>query len=117
MTLHETTYLFSPFFFTHYATPKIYTLSYTTLFRSVNLAIDIYAPDVLGKPAGRKFADHPGVDPGYDQFLGMLDVHYFDTRSEEHTSELQSLRQLICRLLLVEKTVSDLSDTLHTLTF
>src|ERR1035438_565658 len=26
-------------------------------------------------------------------------------RSEEHTSELQSLRQLVCRLLLVKKTI------------
>src|SRR5437899_6911352 len=25
---------------------------------------------------------------------------YFEERSEEHTSELQSLRQLVCRLLL-----------------
>src|SRR5438045_5703031 len=27
----------------------------------------------------------------------------FDTRSEEHTSELQSLRHLVCRLLLEKK--------------
>src|ERR1035438_7075613 len=32
--------------------------------------------------------DHPGV---------------FQTRSEEHTSELQSLRHLVCRLLLEKK--------------
>src|SRR5258705_9416609 len=31
-------------------------------------------------------------------------------RSEEHTSELQSLRHLVCRLLL-EKKKSDLNDT------
>src|SRR5262245_41399901 len=32
------------------------------------------------------------------------DGHYFDTvRSEEHTSELQSLRHLVCRLLLEKK--------------
>src|ERR1035438_7117583 len=34
------------------------------------------------------------VSPGFDQ------VH---TRSEEHTSELQSLRHLVCRLLLEKK--------------
>src|SRR5262245_65208566 len=31
----------------------------------------------------------------------------FDVRSEEHTSELQSLRHLVCRLLLEKKTQSD----------
>src|ERR1039458_8973461 len=31
---------------------------------------------------------------------GFIDVH---TRSEEHTSELQSLRHLVCRLLLEKK--------------
>src|SRR5438045_4260287 len=30
-------------------------------------------------------------------------VHRFDGRSEEHTSELQSLRHLVCRLLLEKK--------------
>jgi len=29
-----------------------------------------------------------------------------DTRSEEHTSELQSLRHLVCRLLLEEKKIN-----------
>src|SRR5258705_10161426 len=29
--------------------------------------------------------------------------HGIDTRSEEHTSELQSLRHLVCRLLLEKK--------------
>src|SRR5205814_8995780 len=31
------------------------------------------------------------------------------TRSEEHTSELQSLRHLVCRLLLEKKKESDMS--------
>src|ERR1039458_10846957 len=35
------------------------------------------------------------------------------TRSEEHTSELQSLRHLVCRLLL-EKTTFPLTPSLHT---
>src|SRR5258705_10073048 len=39
----------------------------------------------------------------------MLAAH--DTRSEEHTSELQSLRHLVCRLLL-EKKKDTLSSTL-----
>src|SRR5437899_7438598 len=31
-----------------------------------------------------------------------------DTRSEEHTSELQSLRHLVCRLLLEKKNITDI---------
>src|SRR5262245_18801703 len=33
-------------------------------------------------------------------YLGAQHVKRVDTRSEEHTSELQSLRHLVCRLLL-----------------
>src|SRR5690606_40372031 len=32
--------------------------------------------------------------------LGEAEAHYFDVRSEEHTSELQSRENLVCRLLL-----------------
>src|ERR1035438_10585214 len=35
------------------------------------------------------------------------------TRSEEHTSELQSLRHLVCRLLLEKKKKKQLSHTHH----
>src|SRR5947199_921240 len=30
-------------------------------------------------------------------------IYFYTTRSEEHTSELQSLRHLVCRLLLEKK--------------
>src|SRR5437899_8337999 len=33
-----------------------------------------------------------------------IHFHHADMRSEEHTSELQSLRHLVCRLLLEKKT-------------
>src|SRR5258705_6585012 len=58
--------------------PRSTLFPYTTLFRSAN--------------AGRA--------P-----LGALTGHRpkFDWRSEEHTSELQSLRHLVCRLLLEKK--------------
>src|SRR5262245_64064779 len=35
--------------------------------------------------------------------VGAADRHRDDLRSEEHTSELQSLRHLVCRLLLEKK--------------
>src|SRR5882724_376475 len=34
-----------------------------------------------------------------------------DTRSEEHTSELQSLRHLVCRLLLEKKKIPFVADS------
>src|SRR5262245_62702126 len=43
-----------------------------------------------------------GIVDKHDNRLS-LDVHTFETRSEEHTSELQSLRHLVCRLLLEKK--------------
>src|SRR5262245_64180052 len=36
-------------------------------------------------------------------------------RSEEHTSELQSLRHLVCRLLLEKKKTNKLTEILYTL--
>src|SRR5438045_1767382 len=50
-------------------------------------------------------------DDGYSAVglrLDMLDVVYVDAdRSEEHTSELQSLRHLVCRTLLSRLSLHD----------
>src|ERR1035441_10952920 len=55
------------------------------------------------------------AQPGRRTVCGMLSgaglarlwphdrAHWFFSRSEEHTSELQSLRHLVCRLLLEKK--------------
>src|SRR5438874_7516349 len=61
---------------------------YTTLFRSMS---DVY-PEAM-EAARLKMRD------------GALasDVHKAAARSEEHTSELQSRRDLVCRLLLEKK--------------
>src|SRR5438045_8217802 len=40
---------------------------------------------------------------------------FYKARSEEHTSELQSLRQLVCRLLLEKKKRRKCSDSLRQL--
>src|SRR5262245_64660288 len=60
--------------------PRSTLFPYTTLFRSLK--------GVLFRPEG------PGPFPA----AGMQ-----SNRSEEHTSELQSLRHLVCRLLLEKK--------------
>src|SRR5205814_10304737 len=71
---------------------------YTTLFRSG--FVEQRHPQAAGvvRLASRRLADHDVV--------GLLRDRAGDAttqRSEEHTSELQSLRQLVCRLLLEKK--------------
>src|SRR5258706_1515549 len=48
------------------------------------------------------------------QSLGVLVAQVLETRSEEHTSELQSLTKLVCRLLLETKN-SPVTNALTTL--
>src|SRR5258705_5159617 len=59
--------------------PRSTLFPYTTLFRSL------------------------GIEPAPHQQAPAIRQADFNTRSEEHTSELQSLRHLVCRLLLEKK--------------
>src|SRR5262245_62715410 len=52
------------------------------------------------RPASEAGSDAKIV--GRETALARLDAH-IERRSEEHTSELQSLRHLVCRLLLEKK--------------
>src|SRR5262245_62751163 len=69
---------------------------YTTLFRS-SLVTAVGFPtrytDVV-----REAREYLGTNPRYSRASRTTSV-----RSEEHTSELQSLRHLVCRLLLEKK--------------
>src|SRR5260221_6629558 len=89
--------------------PRSTLFPYTTLFRSRRL--NAGNPDrrenlqcICGSCHGCKLqADHKlcmGDKLGY---LEILRTHNFDLRSEEHTSELQSHSDLVCRLLLEKK--------------
>src|SRR2546427_7947159 len=90
--------------------PRSTLFPYTTLFRSLTaraLALvdqtDLKAPsstEVLGPAKTINFYD-PAL-------LGELAVLY---RSEEHTSELQSQSNLVCRLLLEKKKKIIKNDT------
>src|SRR2546426_12005664 len=88
-------HLLSPHFFFHFfffffndtATTEIYTLSLTTLFRS---ACARGARDGAPRVGVRGVAHAGAADPR-------------SGRSEEHTSELQSPCNLVCRLLLEKK--------------
>src|SRR2546430_11448996 len=93
------------FFFNDTATTEIYTLS-------LHDALPIYRirPAVArGRPARQP----PGVPPGgaweVESFAGRggLGTNPPRPRSEEHTSELQSQSNLVCRLLLEKKKNDD----------
>src|SRR5262249_19910920 len=61
---------------------------------------DVSAFDLLVNKSGKQLADL--IDPENPPVTLRPDVD-IDTRSEEHTSELQSLTNLVCRLLLEKK--------------
>src|SRR5262245_64465064 len=48
-------------------------------------------------------ANNQLLEPGHGDLLQQRGILYAPDRSEEHTSELQSLRHLVCRLLLEKK--------------
>src|SRR2546427_2962643 len=76
--------------------PRSTLFPYTTLFRSGATELTSRSLDVGAVLPGRR-ADIPG--------LTNLPAQGFQTgaRSEEHTSELQSQSNLVCRLLLEKK--------------
>src|SRR5690349_23023319 len=86
------------FFFLMIRRPPRSTLfPYTTLFRSPgSTVLDVFAGSgVTGRVA---------IETGRHSILGDADPQLSTfLRSEEHTSELQSRRDLVCRLLLEKK--------------
>src|SRR5688572_31535978 len=79
---------------------------YTTLFRSVRVA----APAPPGEEFGGITARNGDSDPWVGRLhrgVGLIrrdaGVQVKQQRSEEHTSELQSQSNLVCRLLLEKK--------------
>src|SRR5438034_8140709 len=76
------------FFFNYTATTEIYTLS-------LHDALPIYRLALDDKPEADP---HPGPLP-----IGWGEGGQRPERSEEHTSELQSHSDLVCRLLLEKK--------------
>src|SRR2546425_9145419 len=96
--------------------PRSTLFPYTTLFRSRGAArpargralpragrvreVEAPGPDRL-RPAGARLPGLRGADRGLRRAR----------RSEEHTSELQSLAYLVCRLLLEKKKKNHVSQT------
>src|SRR2546430_12335922 len=76
--------------------PRSTLFPYTTLFRS-EVSLERLMPQCI---------------PGRDRFVQFVVQHLSSAeRSEEHTSELQSQSNLVCRLLLEKKKNSDRSYT------
>src|SRR5690349_22228829 len=90
--------------------PRSTLFPYTTLFRSVvpAAAHHVRAVDAVAV-AGVGQHEQVEVLAGLDQRVD--DERRVGERSEEHTSELQSRRDLVCRLLLEKKKKQKLSFT------
>src|SRR5690349_23707296 len=86
--------LFSFFFFNDTATTEIYTLSLHDALPISHLRV-VQTAERGEQPDDRRRPPRPGVEP-------RREVRR-EGRSEEHTSELQSRRDLVCRLLLEKK--------------
>src|SRR5207249_12228158 len=107
--------LFSSFIFLLLRSPPLHStlFPYTTLFRYLGCPIDLdfdpKQPERRGKgwmlddqrPTLTLTYPQPGVNKSLTKIL--IGMHDYDTRSEEHTSELQSRFDLVCRLLLEKK--------------
>src|SRR5690349_23672464 len=70
--------------------PRSTLFPYTTLFRSAR------ADQLIREGGETAFRDEAGIEIAHRAGGGVA-------RSEEHTSELQSRRDLVCRLLLEKK--------------
>src|SRR5258707_7344373 len=97
------------FFFLMIRRPPRSTLfTYTTLFRSIEASASLSENSkiVSALTSGTKFwrvrSQHGyiGADPAYTAFSATGTFTVLATRSEEHTSELQSRQYLVCRSLL-----------------
>src|SRR2546427_12456501 len=96
--IHYSHLFFLFFFFNDTATTEIYTLS-------LHDALPIYACAerqlLESEKLGREIASPPS-----GEYLTAVDVNLvLGKRSEEHTSELQSQSNLVCRLLLEKKKI------------
>src|SRR5436853_2265703 len=93
--------------------PRSTLFPYTTLFRSQLLTLHFTLP--FKTPVKTQELAVEVYDPSYfvDFAFAEKDPVTAVGRSEEHTSELQSLRHLVCRLLLEKKNDLLLSPLLY----
>src|SRR5687767_15477559 len=104
--------LFIFFFLLLRRPPRSTLFPYTTLFRS--------RPDALPAAPRRRALRRPGpagvsARPAHHSAHHRVLPRPDQPRSEEHTSELQSLAYLVCRLLLEKKKTKTLYISNHTI--
>src|SRR5947199_7986814 len=75
--------------------PRSTLFPYTTLFRSIDEL------DAAGEAEVQDVDEQRLIVPAEELHRHLVPL--VEERSEEHTSELQSLRHLVCRLLLEKK--------------
>src|SRR2546425_7453387 len=89
--------------------PRSTLFPYTTLFRSLEERRALLADDLVQHPTKRLGREEAAVGHA----AGEGNHHRVRRRSEEHTSELQSLAYLVCRLLLEKKKTNSANSTVH----
>src|SRR2546425_2709298 len=85
--------------------PRSTLFPYTTLFRSLDVRLSAVGDIHLEGPRAHRHL-----------LRAVIRCHHRDgvvRRSEEHTSELQSLAYLVCRLLLEKKKKNNKKETRH----
>src|SRR5947199_2218774 len=94
--------------FTPTSSHEIFSFPYTTLFRSLHALV--VRTNQFHQITLQMVGDHLqnvgevlALGGEFHHFFLLCLGHGHATRSEEHTSELQSLRHLVCRLLLEKK--------------
>src|SRR2546428_7738047 len=87
--------------------PRSTLFPYTTLFRSLRVLAGPRPPPSVAGASGARRRRRPRVSEGRRNLRG-------NGRSEEHTSELQSRSDLVCRLLLEKKKKPQATDTVTT---
>src|SRR3989442_7111257 len=93
--------------------PRSTLFPYTTLFRSLTDAGRGLGDTIQHRGSSRRFT-HASLTA-----VELATTLWWSTRSEEHTSELQSRPHLVCRLLLEKKSyyvasTSSIANTSHT---
>src|SRR3712207_8726784 len=79
--------------------PRSTLFPYTTLFRSIDDSLKGFGPK-----QSRNLLQGLGLTR-YEIPIDIRITRWFNDRSEEHTSELQSRQYLVCRLLLEKKQI------------
>src|SRR5256886_9683754 len=97
--------------------PRSTLFPYTTLFRSFTESYwrsDSMLPSFNVTTHGVKLLPNTeivGLYPMSAAYRRVLEIHPKGIRSEEHTSELQSQSNLVCRLLLEKKKLEPLTTS------